>query len=45
MNSTTPYRPNWTYGSPAGKLSTYMGIARAAGARPGSLVRKHVSTF
>ena len=32
MNSTTPYRPNWTYGSPAGKLSTYMGIARAAGA-------------
>ena len=32
MNSTTPYRPNWTYGSPAAKLSTYMGIARAAGA-------------
>ena len=32
MNSTTPYRPNWTYGSPAGKLSTYMSIARAAGA-------------
>ena len=32
MNSTTPYRPNWTYGSPASKLSTYMGIARAAGA-------------
>ena len=30
MNSTTPYRPNWTYGSPAGKLSTYMRIARAA---------------
>ena len=30
MNSTTPYRPNWTYGSPAGKLSTYMTIARAA---------------
>ena len=26
MNSTTPYRPNWTYGSPASKLSTYMGI-------------------
>ena len=25
-NSTTPYRPNWTYGSPASKLSTYMGI-------------------
>ena len=25
-NYTTPYRPNWTYGSPAGKLSTYMGI-------------------
>ena len=32
MNSTTPYRPNWTYGSPASKLSTYMSIARAAGA-------------
>ena len=32
MNSTTEYRPNWTYGSPASKLSTYMGIARAAGA-------------
>ena len=32
MNDTTPYRPNWTYGSPASKLSTYMGIARAAGA-------------
>ena len=30
MNSTTEYRPNWTYGSPAGKLSTYMTIARAA---------------
>jgi len=30
MNSTTPYRPNWTYGSPASKLSTYMSIARAA---------------
>ena len=30
MNSTTEYRPNWTYGSPAGKLSTYMSIARAA---------------
>ena len=29
MNSTTPYRPNWTYGSPASKLSTYMSIARA----------------
>ena len=26
MNSTTEYRPNWTYGSPASKLSTYMGI-------------------
>ena len=26
MNSTTPYEPIWTYGSPAGKLSTYMGI-------------------
>ena len=31
-NYTTPYRPNWTYGSPASKLSTYMTIARAAGA-------------
>ena len=30
MNDTTPYRPNWTYGSPASKLSTYMSIARAA---------------
>ncbi len=30
MNSTTEYRPNWTYGSPASKLSTYMSIARAA---------------
>jgi len=30
MNNTTPYRPNWTYGSPASKLSTYMSIARAA---------------
>ena len=29
-NYTTPYRPNWTYGSPASKLSTYMSIARAA---------------
>ena len=32
MNSTTPYRPNWTYGSPAGKLSTYMAIASMFGA-------------
>ena len=32
MNFTTEYRPNWTYGSPASKLSTYMSIARAAGA-------------
>ena len=32
MNSTTPYRPNCTYGSPAGKLSTYMGIGSLAGA-------------
>ena len=32
MNNTTPYRPNWTYGSPAGKLSTYMGIASLGGA-------------
>ena len=31
-NYTTEYRPNWTYGSPASKLSTYMSIARAAGA-------------
>ena len=30
MNDTTPYRPNWTYGSRAGNLSTYMSIARAA---------------
>ena len=30
MNSTTPYEPIWTYGSPAGKLSTFMSIARAA---------------
>ena len=29
-NYTTEYRPNWTYGSPASKLSTYMSIARAA---------------
>ena len=26
MNSTTPYHPIYTYGSPAAKLSTYMGI-------------------
>jgi len=26
MNSTTPYHPIYTYGSPVGKLSTYMGI-------------------
>ena len=32
MNDTTPYRPNWTYGSPAGKLSTYMTIAAMLGA-------------
>ena len=31
-NYTTPHHPIYTYGSPAGKLSTYMGIARAAGA-------------
>ena len=30
MNSTTPYEPIWTYGSPASKLSTYMSIVRAA---------------
>ena len=30
MNSTTEYHPIYTYGSPAGKLSTYMSIARAA---------------
>ena len=30
MNNTTEYHPIYTYGSPAGKLSTYMGIARAA---------------
>ena len=32
MNNTTPYRPNWTYGSPASKLSTYMGIYRLGAA-------------
>ncbi len=32
MNTTTPYHPIYTYHSPASKLSTYMGIARAAGA-------------
>ena len=32
MNSTTPYRDNWTYGSPASKLSTYMAIASMLGA-------------
>ena len=26
MNSTTDYHPIYTYGSPAVKLSTYMGI-------------------
>ena len=31
-NYTTPHHPIYTYGSPAGKLSTYMGIARAAAA-------------
>ena len=31
-NYTTPYHPIYTYGSPASKLSTYMSIARAAGA-------------
>ena len=30
MNNTTEYHPIYTYGSPAGKLSTYMSIARAA---------------
>ena len=30
MNDTTPYHPIYTYGSPVGKLSTYMSIARAA---------------
>ena len=30
MNSTIPHHPIYTYGSPATKLSTYMGIARAA---------------
>ena len=30
MNSTTPHHPIYTYHSPASKLSTYMGIARAA---------------
>jgi hypothetical protein len=32
MNSTRSYHPIYTYHSPASKLSTYMGIARAAGA-------------
>ena len=32
MNNTTEYHPIYTYGSPAGKLSTYMGIASLAGA-------------
>ena len=31
-NSTTEYHPIYTYGSPATKLSTYMGIASLAGA-------------
>ena len=30
MNSTIPYHPIYTSHSPAGKLSTYMSIARAA---------------
>ena len=30
MNSTTDFHPIYTYGNPAGKLSTYMSIARAA---------------
>ena len=42
MNSTTPYRPNWTYGSPAGKLSTYMGIAALAAAII-KLVKKQIT--
>ena len=32
MNDTTPYHPIYTYGSPAGKLSTYMAIAAMFGA-------------
>ena len=32
MNSTTEYHPIYTYGSPAGKLSTYMAIASMFGA-------------
>ena len=32
MNSTRSYHPIYTYGSPATKLSTYMGIASLAGA-------------
>jgi len=32
MNDTTPYHPIYTYGSPAGKLSTYMHIAALLGA-------------
>ena len=26
MNDTTPYHPIYTYGSPVGKLSTYIAI-------------------
>jgi len=32
MNDTTPYHPIYTYGSPVGKLSTYMAIASMFGA-------------
>ena len=42
MNNTTPYRPNWTYGSPAGKLSTYMGIASMSAAII-KLVKKQIT--
>ena len=42
MNNTTPYEPIWTYGSPAGKLSTYMGIAALAAAII-KLVKKQIT--
>ena len=42
MNNTTPYRPNWTYGSPAGKLSTYANIASMSAAII-KLVKKQIT--
>ena len=40
MNSTTPYRPNWTYGSPAGKLSTYMTLYQLGAAIIRSVIKR-----